>query len=352
MLKKIFKRRTHTVGNNTKENMKKNIILFVILTPFVLNAQLDKMYKEEVRKNLRLEDSIELVLGELTKCNIEKDSIVINFNKQISILETENREWKKFEEERNELKQLKKDLTELKEENKSLERQLKNQEIILQQKDRLEDDLDKLKTKEQEIRSEVSELRKIKKEYEQNKLKQQELLSEIEKRYQLPEENLANFDSFVFDNDLVTLQLLFPENNTLIKKVDDWKTIAKAKALLLEKYNESKINTHVSKLKKLEGYLIVNQIISDLKAYEEKNDAIINLIEKLNKHNEVKVKGTSIDLIKDKRKEIYVMISIDLDYNAEINRGKYSYLNSIIEQIKSQKDEDIDADLGSLKKLL
>lgn len=326
----------------------KKLYFVIFLLPLFSFGQFEALYKEEVRKTVQLEDSLKKIKSELSGIKLFSDSLISAQQNTIETLENELKKWDKFQEERKETKQLSKDLKSMEEENGALKTKLTEFDKITKDNEKLRSDLEKLKTNKIELANQIKELNEIKRKSEQVEKNQKKLLATIEQRYKQEEEVLFTLGEAIFKSDLENLNLFFPAQKELIKLATNWLTIQNAQLVLANKYDQIAIDKHISQLKSINGINKVSGLIKDLESYHSKNEAIKNLIHKLDKHNEVKVRGTTIELIKEKRKEIYEIIGFELDFNAGIDRTKYVYLNSIIEEIKQLKDDDIDTDVSLL----
>ena len=326
----------------------RSLLLCIIFYPLFTFGQFEELYKSEVKKTIQLEDSLQKSRNEFNRMKLHFDSLVSDQHKSIEQLEKELKAWDKFKEERKELKIISKDFESLKEKNSTLKSELSELNRTTEDNEKLKSELEKLKTKQKDLANQIIELNKVKRNAEKSEKNQKSLLDKITHRYQLAQDSLLSFGAQVFQSDIYTLNLLFPEQKDLLQQAKKWLTIQNAKLVLSQKYDKVNVDKHISNLKAIEGVNSTSQLIKGLESYYTKNEAVKKLIQKLDKHNAVKVRGTTIELIKEKRKEIYDIIGFELDYNGEIDRAKYVYLNKIIEEIKQIKEDDIDADVSHL----
>lgn len=337
---------------NNNNLILKCLFLWVIFPSFLTYGQFEEFYKSEVKKTVQLEDSLQKSRNELNHMKLNFDSLVSEQQKSIEQLEKELKDWDRFKEERKELKKLTKDYESLMHENSTLKTELSKLRKTSEDNEKLKSELEKLKAKQKELASQIIELNSVKQQVEKSEKVQKSLLQKIKQRYQLAEDSLLSFGAQIFQSDIFTLNLFFPEQKDLIQYAEKWLTIQNAKLVLTQKYDKANVDKHISNLKAIEGVNNTSQLIKDIESYHTKNEAVKKLIQKLNEHNEVKVKGTTLDLIKEKRREIYTILCWELDLYAELNGAQYIYLNDIIELVKKTKDNDIDADLSFVKDLL
>lgn len=331
--------------------MIKYIILSLWLVPLWTFSQNEDL-REEIRKNLRLEDSIVSLNRKFSLISSENINIIDSLNTRLIALNTEIESWSKFADERKQLSNIKKELTQIQKENQVLSAQLIIFETLKKEKEQIQREVIHLTENKRTLSIEITELQQFKTGYSSSKQKQENYLLNLISRYNIDDMVIIGYSLITLEADLDFLLLFNPDNKKYIDKIGKWITIKNAQNLLAVKFSETEIKSALNDLNLINDISIINELKKDLELYSTKNNIVIDLLAKLNQINAIKVKGLPTDIIQEKRKDIYAVLSLELDYNAEINRAKYIYLNEIIELIKKTKDSDIDADLTFIKDLL
>jgi hypothetical protein len=331
--------------------MIKYIILSLWLVPLWTFSQNEDL-REEIRKNLRLEDSIASLNRKFSLISSENINIIDSLNTRLIALNTEIESWSKFADERKQLSNIKKELTQIQKENQVLSAQLIIFETLKKEKEQIQREVIHLTENKRTLSIEITELQQFKTGYSSSKQKQENYLLNLISRYNIDDMVIIGYSLITLEADLDFLLLFNPDNKKYIDKIGKWITIKNAQNLLAVKFSETEIKSALNDLNLINDISIINELKKDLELYSTKNNIVIDLLAKLNQINAIEVKGLPTDIIQEKRKDIYAVLSLELDYNAEINRAKYIYLNEIIELIKKTKDSDIDADLTFIKDLL
>jgi len=151
------------------------------------------------------------------------------------------------------------------------------------------------------------------------------------------------------DNDIKLLKILDIENSfdtKLAVKMNDILLYKRAERLLTQKYSGTKISDAILALRSISTNENVKQLINSLEYYDVLNMNLKSVIKEIQEKNKLKT-FPNRDLMSDKKDKTLRMIE-DYIFELKVDLVKYSYLNSIINELKIRKMKDIDSDVQDI----
>jgi hypothetical protein len=172
------------------------------------------------------------------------------------------------------------------------------------------------------------------------------LIDLLTKKYNQSEKIINDYSIESIQTDIDICAFVLKDQVVLYDMIKNWLDIKKGQALLGKKISSLEIKDYIVLLTNLPSSVVKDELINDLNSYEKKIEKVKKLIDKLEKNNLIKVKGTDISLVDDKMNEVFTTIYFMTE---SIDLTKYSYLNHIVKKIYSIKENDIDASVIALK---